>query len=576
MKYSYRPLVAFALVLSSAFGASHLCAQSSSSSSSNPSVSEGESAPHVPTQQEMAKPQKAPAIVDPAGPTVGLVTSEALFEMATALNACGYNDGLAESDPVRTQVRQAVDETMQASAAARDARDGICNYFRLHRMSNGARDLSQYVSLALYLSPPPGLVPNVSLDEMPPDAAPVSEVLPLLRTFAETANLHVIWATHKQAYEEEVAKLHDPLTRMIVDTNVYLKQSASGYSERRFLVVVEPMIAPGQTNARVYGADSIVVVSPSHGTIPLNDVRHVYLHYSLEPLLYARSGAMDRLLPLLKTVRDAPLDVSYRSDIVALVTESLIRAIEARTMATGIAEYKMPANVPHSEMARIDRERSAVNQQIDAVRQKSVEHSMQLGFVLTAYFYDALGTFEHDPTSLKEAIGDMVYGMDVSSQVGRAKKIAFLPEGSTDVVKRAPRQISVLDQAEIKLMKGDRDGATQLAQHALDQRTGDPARANFILARTALMAGDGETAEKDFQQTIAQTSDPRLLAWSHIYLGRLYDLVDQRDQAITEYKAALTVRDSQPDTKQAAERGLKEPYAARKKAASTADTQHPQ
>jgi tetratricopeptide (TPR) repeat protein len=236
----------------------------------------------------------------------------------------------------------------------------------------------------------------------------------------------------------------------------------------------------------------------------------------------------------------------------------------------------MPANVPRSDMARIERERAAVNQQIDAVRQKSVEHSMQLGFVLTAYFYDALGTFEHDPTSLKEAIGDMVYGMDVSSQVGRAKKIAFLPEGSTDVVKRAPRQISVLDQAEIKLMKGDRDGATQLAQHALEQHTGDPARANFILARTALMAGDGETAEKDFQQTIAQTSDPRLLAWSHIYLGRLYDLVDQRDQAITEYKAALTVRDSQPDTKQAAERGLKEPYAMRKKAASTADTQHPQ
>jgi hypothetical protein len=469
-----------------------------------------------------------------------------------------------------------VDETMQSSAAAREARDGICNYFRLHRLSSGARDLSQYVSLALYLSPPPGMVPNVSLDEMPPDAALVNEVLPLLRTFAETANLHLIWATHKQAYEEEVAKLHDPLTRMIVDTNVYLKQSASGYSERRFLVVVEPMIAPSETNARVYGPDSIVVVSPSHGVIPLNDVRHVYLHYSLEPLLYARSGAMDRLLPLLKTVREAPLDVSYRSDIVALVTESLIRAIEARTMATGIAEYKMPANVARSDMARIDRERSAVNQQIDAVRQKSVEHSMQLGFVLTAYFYDALGSFEHDLTSLKEAIGDMVYGMDVSSQVGRAKKIAFLPEGSTDVVKRAPRQIGILDQAEIKLMKGDRDGARQLAQHALEQRTGDPAQANFILARTALMAGDGETAEKDFQQTIAQTSDPRLLAWSHIYLGRLYDLVDQRDQAITEYKAALTVRDSQPDTKQAAERGLKEPYVVKKKAASTADTQHPQ
>lgn len=572
IKHLYRPLGALALALVSLYVFA-LSSPAQSSSSSSGSVSEG--APRSATQPESAKPQKAPAIVDPAGPTVGLITSEALFDMTSALNACSYDDGLAESDPVRTQVRQAISETMQASAPARDARDALCNYFRLHRMSSGARNLAQYVSLALYLSPPPELTPNVQADEMPPDAALVNDVLPLLRNFTQAAGLHLIWATHKPAYEEELAKLHDPLTRMIVETNIYLKQPASTYTDRRFLVVVEPMIAPNETNARVYGGDSIVVLSPSHGNIPLDDVRHVYLHYSLEPLLYARVGAMDRLLPLLKSVREAPLDVSYRSDIVALVTESLIRAIEARTMTTGIAPYKMPTNVRRSEMDRIERERQTVNQQIDAVRRKSVDHSMQLGFILTAYFYDALAAFEHDPVSLKEAIGDMVYGMDVSSQVGRAKQIAFLPEGATDVVKRAARQISVLDQAEVKLMKGDRAGAQQLAQHALEQGTGDAAQANFILARTALMSGDGETAEKQFHQTIAQTSDPRLLAWSHIYLGRLYDLIDQRDQAITEYKAALTVRDSQPDTKQAAERGLREPYAA-KKAGATADTQRPQ
>jgi hypothetical protein len=563
-----------ALALGIVFVAWTAYGQSSSSDSS--STSESENTPVPPTPEETTKPQKAPAIVDPAGPTVGLVTSDALFDMMTALNTCGYDEGLSESDAIRAQVRQILNDTLRSSAAARDARDEICQYFLRHRLNGAGRDLAQYVSLALYLSPAPDLAPNVSPAEMPPDAALVSDVVPLLKSFAGAANLHLIWATHKQGYEEEVAKLHDPLTRMIVDTNIYLKQPASTYTDRRFLVVVEPMIAPGETNARVYGGDSIVVVSPTHGTIPLNDVRHVYLHYSLEPLLYARAGAMDRLLPILKTVSDAPLDVSYRSDIVALVTESLIRAIEARTMTTGIAAYVPPANVSRSDVARVARERSVVDQQIEQVRQKSVDHSMQLGFVLTAYFYDELVSFERDPVSLKEAIGDMVYGMDVSAQVSRAKKVAFLPEGTTDLVKRAPRRIGILDQAEIKLMKGDRAGAQQLAQQALDERSGDAAQANFILARTALMAGDGETAEKDFQQTIAQTSDPRLLAWSHIYLGRLYDLVEQRDQAITEYKAALTVRDSRPDTKQAAERGLKEPYAAKKKAGTPTDNQPPQ
>ena len=52
-----------------------------------------------------------------------------------------------------------------------------------------------------------------------------------------------------------------------------------------------------------------------------------------------------------------------------------------------------------------------------------------------------------------------------------------------------------------------------------------------------------------------------MLAWSHIYLGRIYDINDQRDEAVEQYKAALTVRDGQADTKQAAEKGIKEPYA---------------
>ncbi len=52
-----------------------------------------------------------------------------------------------------------------------------------------------------------------------------------------------------------------------------------------------------------------------------------------------------------------------------------------------------------------------------------------------------------------------------------------------------------------------------------------------------------------------------MLAWSHIFLGRIKDVEDDRDGAIAEYKAALTVRDGQPDTKEAAETGLKKPFA---------------
>ena len=87
------------------------------------------------------------------------------------------------------------------------------------------------------------------------------------------------------------------------------------------------------------------------------------------------------------------------------------------------------------------------------------------------------------------------------------------------------------------------------------------ARANFILARAAIMTGHPEEAINGFQRTIATTKEPRLMAWSHIYLGRMLDLDCKRDEALTEYKAALDSRDGQQDTRLAAERGVKKAYA---------------
>ena len=68
------------------------------------------------------------------------------------------------------------------------------------------------------------------------------------------------------------------------------------------------------------------------------------------------------------------------------------------------------------------------------------------------------------------------------------------------------------------------------------------------------MTSHPEQAIDDFQKTLATSKEQRLLAWSHIYLGRLLDLECNRDAAVAEYKDALVVRDGQQDTRLAAER----------------------
>ena len=529
--------------------------QSSSSSNGNPQVPQ----------------EKAPSLVDPAGPTISLVSSESVFFMAAALNACGYDEGLDDSAPVRKRVRGEMNDALARSEEARSARDKLCLYIAQHRMTGTEKDVAQYISLALYLTPPPDLDTSVELTEMPPDSTQVVEIVPLLKAFASAVDLHGTWLAIHRIYDDEIAKLHDPLSQMIFSTNLYLKMPAATYDGRRFVVVIEPMLSPNTVNARIYGPDYVVVLSPVNGQIRMNDVRHTYLHYMIEPLLFSRSNAVDRMQPILKEIRDAPLAFRYRSDTVPLAIECLIKAIEARTMDTGIPAYKFPAGVERSDMPRYERERQAVLQKQEAVRLATVRHDMAQGFVLTQYFYEQMLSFEKDPASLKDSIGEMVYGMDVDQQAHRARQTDFDKQADEDVLSRSkpPKTLDGLDLAEARLAAGDIGTASALARQALTvhsdtlQAVADSARANFILARAAVLTGHSGEAINRFQTTLATSREPRLLAWSHIYLGRMLDLECKRDQALAEYKLALENRDGQQDTRLAAERGVKAAYAVK-------------
>jgi len=512
--------------------------------------------------------EKAPEIVDPAGPTISLVPSESVFVMAAALNACGYNEGLEESSPIRKRIRDEMNDALAKSEDAREKRDKVCLFVAQHRMTGTEKDISQYISLALYLSPPPALETTVELPQMPPDSTQVAEIAPLLRDFAASVDLHGIWLTVHHIYDDEIKQLHDPLSQMIVNTNLYLKMPASTSPGSRFIVVIEPLLSPALVNARVYGTDYIVVVSPVNGKIPMSDVRHTYLHYVIEPLLYARSNAIDRMQPILKEVRDAPLDFRYRSDTVALTVECLIKAIEARTMDTGVPVYKIPPGIDRADLPRYEHERQVYQEKVEAVRDATVHHDMTQGFVLTLYFYQELLLFEKQPAGLSDSIGEMVYGMDIDQQVHRARNTEFDQQADGDVLQRSkPRALTGLDLAEARLQAGDIATAASIARKSIDEKSeslqavADNSRADFILARAAIMTGHPEQAIDLFQKTIATSKEPRQLAWSHIYLGRMLDLECKRDEAVAEYKEALARRDGAQDTRLAAERGVKTAYA---------------
>ncbi|RSL17723.1 hypothetical protein EDE15_3266 [Edaphobacter aggregans] len=545
------------LIVSFAVGAR---AQTDSSLSSS-------SVPSVTDSKELTKTPH-PRVTQPeaGGSAITLETSESLFDLAVALNVCGYDADLAASAPVRLKIREEINMALAGSAEARDSRDALCGYVRLHTLADSGLNLAQYISLSLYLNPPPELTPSVAETDLPPDATQIVNILPLLRTFSEDVHLHAIWVEHRPDYEDLTSRIHDPLTKMILNTNIYLRLPVSSYDGRRFLVLLEPMLAPSATNARIYATDYIVVASPAGepvGAVHMDQIRHTYLHYLVEPFVYSRASAMERLQPLMKAVQDAPLDFTYKSDIVALITECLIKAIEAQTMDVGLTKPKHPDAVKQrADIERYNADMAEYDRQAELVRRKAVDLDVRQGWVLVDYFYGKLGQMEKESISLKEDIGEMVYGMDVDRERHSAQQVVFLPEGTHDFVHRAPRQLSGMDLAEKKLIGGDVEGAGELAKATLASPDGDHARAYYMQARIDLMQRQPAAAIDNFEQTLKTSKDPRTLAWSHIYLGRLYDVVPDRQKAVAEYRAALTVRDGQPDTKAAAEKGLKEPFAA--------------
>jgi hypothetical protein len=491
-----------------------------------------------PAKQPQAAPQPKPTPPAAASnqPSVQLDTSETLFTVLTAMNVCGYDDELGLSDPLRQQIRGDVSQAIRQSEEAKETATAVCQLYEQHRQPDASKTLAQYVSLALYLNAPPALTPKVKEADLPPDAARLTGAVPLIQRFYEKAGLHDIWQGHRQAYSALTARYHEPLSKMLFDTEVYLKFPSAVYLGRQFTVYIDPMGAPGQTNARNYGSDYYVVISPSKGSsLKVEQIRHTYLHYLLDPLALKYPATMKRLQPLLASVKSAPMDESFKSDVSLLVTECFIRGIEARLTGS--------AKTPEAE------------------RQQAVDTSTQQGFILTRYFYDALLPFEKDPAGLRNAYGDLVGNIDVGKEQRRAREIQFASVADPEPLHLSrPAQGRLLMTAEQRLSAGDAVSAQKLAQQALDEKSEDQGRALFILAQVATMNRDMQGARSYFQRALEVAQEPKVVAWSHIYLGRIFDLQEDREAALGHYRAALNAGAALPEAKAAAERGIQQAY----------------
>jgi hypothetical protein len=507
--------------------------------------------PPTPLPKDPVPLNKVPQTPPPQKPVtqnqsmITLDSSETIFSVITALKACGYDQDLTTSDATRSNVRAEVQRNLRDSEDAEASRTALCAFYQDHVASKDPnRNLSQYISLALYMDGPPHFKPRVKEDDLPPDAALITGFGTLLEKFYDKAGLHSIWEHHRNDYAAAIRRYHEPLAKMVFDTEIYLKQPSSQYLGRRFTIYLDFMGSPNETDARNYGADYYVVVFPApstpSGEIPksalkMDQIRHTFLHYEFDPLAAKHFASVKRLEPLLQSVKRAPLEESFKTDISLLVTECLVRAVEIRAAGSkAVAE---------------------------AMRTQAVEDAVKQGYILTRTFYDEVVAFEKDPVGIRGAYFDFLQNVDVKKEEKAAAEVQFASAAAPELVRLSrPEERRMLVTAEKRLAAGDAKGAQELAQQALDKKIGDQGRALFILAEVAVANRNRDGAQDSFRKAIEASKDPTVLGWSHVYLGRILDMKEEREAALQEYRAALDTGGKLPEIKAAAERGLEQAY----------------
>jgi TolA-binding protein len=462
--------------------------------------------------------------------------SQTLFTVLAAINAAGYDDELdsAATLPIRKQVRDII------AAKHLDSVEALKKFFDAHRQSNPGDQLSQYISFALTIEGPPDFQYRVPPVEIPQDVRKLEGLNPLIAAFYREANIEELWKRSQSAYERMIAGYHGGVSKALLEANAYLRNPTSGFRGRRFQIYVDLLGAPNQIQSRSYKDDYFVVVTPSPEP-QIDEIRHAYLHYLLDPLALRHFDQLSRLKALAEFAAPAPaLDNAYKDDFILMATECLIKAVESR-LAHGAQN-----------------------------RQPVVDQALREGFVLTPAFAEGLAAYEKQEQSLRFFFVDLIGQVDLAREDKRLEHVQFAKEAAVKKAKQAPAPpepvltgaAKTLQEADDLYGKHELEPARQHYLEAL-QQGGDNtlhAKAYYGLARIAALQRDPELAEKLFQKTLELSPDKETMSWTYLYLGRLADAAGEREQAERNYRAVLAIEGAPASVRNAAEKGLAQPF----------------
>ncbi|MFQ5694800.1 MAG: hypothetical protein ACE5HB_02325, partial [Terriglobia bacterium] len=248
-------------------------------------------------------------------------------------------------------------------------------------------------------------------------------------------------------------------------------------------------------------------------------------------------GSWERVRPAVE--RAGALPQAFRQDIILLATESLIQAVEVR----------LGKLAPEEVAEELDR------------RERT-------GFIFIKHFHIALLAYEEEEPAMRFYFPELLKGYNPVREGERLARVEFFeapPEprwASASPSAAQPAAPAGLARAEEMLRQRDLEGAEVLFERVVQEGGPQQGAALYGLAVVASDRRERARAKSYFQRALEAGVEARLRGWSHIYLGRIYDLEGAREQALEHYRRALALQTGVERIEQAALRGLEQPFGS--------------
>jgi tetratricopeptide (TPR) repeat protein len=490
------------------------------------------------------QPIQRPKVTIAPATATSIDSSEAMFTTMCALYAAGFEDDLSTDNwsAYRSQMRE------RLRAQHGPAVDALKEFYRAHQLRDPAAMLSRFVWFGLVSGPAPKFRPVLRRDQLPPDVLDLEGFSDILANYYAEQDIGRMFRQVQPLYDREIERLHDPISDIVFQATTYLRAVVDPAKPKTFAVIVEPLVGR-ITNVRNF-VDHYAIILSGTDEIPTDVVRHAYLHFLLDdlPLAYPHVIAVKR--SMYEIAAKAPrLEEDLKDDYPSWFGECTVRA----------AEVKL------KKMSPSEREAALQNNDGD-------------GYVMVRPLFEGLPGYEKSEFSFHDYFPDLVRGIDAKAEQTRVAAIHFAPaqdtnqsqlsaealarnraRASVSTLPNDPQAIAELTDGEKQLAAKNPRGAEASFKSVLAKYPNQP-RAWYGLGMVAVLDHDADRAKEVFGRLTtgeyAASQDPLVLAWSHIYLARIFEDEGQLDRAKSEYQAVLALQGAPAQAQQAAQQGL--------------------